>query len=118
MKTSGTLKKWNVENKLDRDGNPDPRITVTVEIPFQVHLATSLAQITTGDVLSFGLEKYQMDMDFPGKEPDLEETDCQEEEQQQLLLTEGGIEDAETEEIEEESQEDETDEQPLEEATG
>ncbi len=92
MKTSATLKKWNVDNKLDKDGNPDLRISVVVELPFQVHLATSLAQITTGDVLQFGLEKYQMEMDLERTEPDLSEVENEDEAQTQLLLTDGEYE--------------------------
>jgi hypothetical protein len=62
MKTIGNLKKYVVDNKLDKDGCADPRITLTLDVKFQVHIIRALADLTSGDVLNIKIERVQMDM--------------------------------------------------------
>ncbi len=62
MNTPGYLKKWLVDNKLDRDGMPDPKLVITIEIQFQERFAVDLASMTTGNSVQVALERIQMEM--------------------------------------------------------
>ena len=75
MQAHGTLKKWVVDNKLDKDHCPDPKITMTIEIPFHAYRAKALADLTCGDTLNFKVEKTQMGVPYNpvGGEVDPEE---------------------------------------------
>jgi len=63
MKVHGRLKKWMVDNKLDKEGDPQPVLTMSFEVPFKPHQATSLGKLTNGDAIEIEILKSQLELD-------------------------------------------------------
>jgi len=64
MRTNARMKKFIVDNRLDKEGNPDPTIQIQVEIRFREHLARELANLTTGDQISLQMDPIQGELDL------------------------------------------------------
>lgn len=66
MKSAGSLKKYSIENRIDKDGDSDPRLVVTVEFKFSEQAVVSLAALTDGSQVYVTIEDLQPSL-FSGK---------------------------------------------------
>lgn len=58
----GRLRKWLVDNKIDKDGAPDRKIVITLEVHFSKDTTNELSELTDEDVLVVDLKKQQLSM--------------------------------------------------------
>lgn len=66
MKSAGSLKKYSIENRIDKDGDSDPRLVVTVEFKFSEQAVVSLAALTDGSQVYVTIEDLQPSL-FSGR---------------------------------------------------
>lgn len=59
MRAVGRVTKYVVANKVDKDGNSAPSITVTFEVPFLATHVNSLADLTDGEQVTIALDHVQ-----------------------------------------------------------
>lgn len=64
MITHARMKKFTVDNKVDKDGCPDPIIQLQVEMSFQESVARDLASMTNGQMLVLALDPLQETLAF------------------------------------------------------
>lgn len=62
MNAVGRLKKYAIDNKVDKDGEPMPILTVTLEFRFSEQAVRSLAEATDGELVAVTIEPHQGDL--------------------------------------------------------
>jgi len=58
------MKKFVVDNRVDKDGNPDPIIQIQIEMRFREDLARDLARMTSGDQICLQMDPVQHELDL------------------------------------------------------
>ncbi len=71
MITHARMKKFVVDNRIDKDGHPDPFIQLQVEMVFSESIARELAHMTTGEQILLSMEAVQREMDLDGDQGQL-----------------------------------------------
>lgn len=87
MITHARMKKFIVDNRIDKEGRPDPIIQLQVEMRFQEHLARELAHMTNGELVVLTMEPQQTEI---GYETSTVESTIEDVETCQLTLLEAG----------------------------
>lgn len=64
MQTFARMKKFVVDNRIDKEGRPDPIIQIQVEMVFGEHLARELAHMTNGEQILLSMEPRQREIEF------------------------------------------------------
>jgi len=62
--THARMKKFTVDNRVDKEGRPDPIIQLQVEMSFQEGVARDLASMTNGQMLVLALDPLQETIKF------------------------------------------------------
>lgn len=62
MRSAGTLKKFLIENRVDKEGSPDPRLIVTLDFRFTEEKCAALAHCTGGSQVMVDIEELQPEL--------------------------------------------------------
>lgn len=101
MHTFARMKKFIVDNRIDKEGRPDPIIQLQVEMVFRENLARELAGMTNGEQIVLTMEPNQKTIPFEPADGDATRGEAapQANPNQLLLLPASAVEDAESEEV-------------------
>ncbi len=99
MHTFARMKKFIVDNRIDKEGRPDPIIQLQVEMCFREHLARELAGMTNGEQIVLTMEPNQKTIPFEQADGGDAEEAPRENPGQLLLLPAGDVADADAEEV-------------------
>lgn len=64
MKTHVRLKKYVVDNRIDKDGDPQPFISMQIDVQFSESIARDLAGMVDGELVEMSLEPIQQKLEF------------------------------------------------------
>lgn len=59
MNAVGSLRKYAIDNRIDKEGDHDPRLIVTIEFKFTEAVFRSLAELTDGSQVVVDISEYQ-----------------------------------------------------------
>jgi len=62
MNTIARMKKFVVDNRVDKEGFPEPIIQLQVEMRFHENLAVALASMTNGKQIALSIEPMQPEL--------------------------------------------------------
>lgn len=62
MRSAGTLRKFLIENRVDKEGIPDPRLIVTLDFRFTEEKCAALAHCTGGSQVMVDIEELQPEL--------------------------------------------------------
>lgn len=64
MKSAVRLKKYVVDNRIDKDGEPQPFIALQIDVQFSEAIARELAGMIDGELVEMSLEPIQQKLEF------------------------------------------------------
>ena len=64
MKTNVRLKKYTVDNRIDKDGDSQPFIALQIDVQFTESIARELATMIDGELIEMSLVPIQQKLEF------------------------------------------------------